>query len=112
MTGHEIERSGKTMKKCLAKRQLVHHIFVTHPEHPCSERSFYRDVEAEAIAARKIDPRKKVKYKERNKKHPHEEGFYEGRIYSDYPALDEGIRATVVQIDCVEGGRRGMYKCF
>lgn len=72
---------------------------------PCSERSFYRHVENEAIGIHKMDLRKKVKYKKRARKKEggHKKDFYQGRTYTDYLALPEDLRANTVQIDCVEG---------
>lgn len=91
------------MRSVLALNQPVHHVFASHPELPCSERSFYRYVEDEAIAVRKMNLRKKAKYKKRDEKHAHENGFYEGRTYKDYLELDEDVRPHTVQMDCVEG---------
>lgn len=108
MCGHEIAYLEATVKEGLAKGQPVHHIFVAHPDLPCSERSFYRHVESEVIDVHKMDLRKKVKYKKRNKKHAHKEGFYEGRTYADYLTLDEALRADTVQMDCVEGAEEDM----
>ena len=103
LTGREIKLIEDTVRAGLALNQSVHHIFASHPELPCSERSFYRYVEDEAIAVRKMDLRKKVKYKKRSKKHAHEDGFYEGRTYKDYLELGEDVRLHTVQMDCVEG---------
>lgn len=104
MTGAEMEFLAKAVKEGLAKGQSVHHIFASRDDLPCSERSFYRHVENEAIGVRKMDLRKKVKYKKRSKKKARREaGLYEGRTYADYRNLPEDVRAGVVQMDCVEG---------
>ena len=114
LTGHEIAELENTVKEGLAKGQPIHHIFVAHPELPCSERSFYRHVENEAIAVRKMDLRKKVKYKKRTSRKNHEDAFYEGRTYDDYLSLSEKEREHTVQIDCVEGSHEdtGLFLPF
>lgn len=104
MTGAEMEFLAEVVKEGLAKGQSVHHVFASRSDLPCSERSFYRHVENEAIGVRKMDLRKKVKYKKRSKKKADREaGFYEGHTYADYQNLSEDVRAGVVQMDCVEG---------
>ena len=104
MTGHEMAELAKTVKAGLGKGQSVHHIFAAHPELPCSERSFYRYVEAEAIDVAKMELRKKVKYKKRkSSKERSEQGWCEGREYADYLEIDAELRLKTVQIDCVEG---------
>ena len=105
MTGREMAFLAKEVKAGLELGQSVHHIFASRDDLPCSERSFYRHVENEDIDVRKMDLRKKVKYKKRNKKKAdrHEKEFYAGREYSDYAALPEERRAKTVQMDCVEG---------
>lgn len=105
MTGREMAFLAAEVKAGLALGQSVHHIFASRDDLPCSERSFYRHVEDEAIGVRKMDLRKKVKYKKRNKKKAsrHEREFYAGREFSDYAGLDADVRANTVQMDCVEG---------
>ena len=107
MTGREMEFLAAEVKAGLELGQSVHHIFASRDDLPCSERSFYRHVEDEAIDVRKMDLRKKVKYKKRNKKkaNRHEKEFYAGREYSDYMGLPEDERAKTVQMDCVEGAK-------
>ena len=91
MTGHEMAFLAREVKAGLGKGQSVHHIFASRGDLPCSERSFYRHVENEDIDVRKMDLRKKVKYKKRSRKEAdrRERGFYAGREYSDYKALPE-----------------------
>ena len=105
MTGREMAFLATEVKAGLALGQSVHHIFASRDDLPCSERSFYRHVENEAIDVRKMDLRKKVKYKRRNRKKANrrEKEFYAGREYSDYMELDAEVRAATVQMDCVEG---------
>ena len=105
MTGREMAFLASEVKAGLDKGQSVHHIFASRDDLPCSERSFYRHVENEAIEVRKMDLRKKVKYKKRSKKRGsrHEKEFYAGREFSDYMELPEEERANAVQMDCVEG---------
>lgn len=105
MTGHEMAFLAAEVKAGLAKGQSVHHIFASRDDLPCSERSFYRHVEDEAIDVRKMDLRKKVKYKKRSKRKAGRRGrgLYAGREYSDYMGLDADVRAGTVQMDCVEG---------
>lgn len=110
MTGQEMAYLAKTVKEGLALGQSVHHVFVSRDDLPCSERSFYRHVEDEAIEVRKMDLRKKVKYKKRSKakSNHHAAGFYTGRAYDDYLALPDEQRARTVQMDCVEGAEDDM----
>lgn len=105
MTGHEMAFLAREVKAGLELGQSVHHIFASRDDLPCSERSFYRHVENEDIDVRKMDLRKKVKYKKRAKAGAsrREREFYAGREFSDYMGLDADARANVVQMDCVEG---------
>lgn len=105
MTGHEMAFLAAEVKAGLRKGQSVHHIFASRDDLPCSERSFYRHVENEAIDVRKMDLRKKVKYKKRAESTAkrHKDEFYAGHEYADYLALPEDVRARCVQMDCVEG---------
>ena len=105
MTGHDMAFLASEVKAGLEKGQSVHHIFASRDDLPCSERSFYRHVENEDIDVRKMDLRKKVKYKKRSKKkaNRHEKEFYAGREHSDYMELPAEERAGTVQMDCVEG---------
>lgn len=107
MTGHEMAFLASEVKAGLELGQSVHHIFASRGDLPCSERSFYRHVEAEAIDVRKMDLRKKVKYKKRNARKPKRHGaeFYLGRAFDDYMRLSEEERSRTVQIDCVEGAQ-------
>ena len=107
MTGHEMEYLAHEVKEGIKLGQSVHHIFTTRTDLPCSERSFYRHVENEAINVRKMDLSKKLKYKKRNRKRAtsHENGFYEGHEYSDFMALDEVVRTNCIEMDCVEGAK-------
>ncbi len=113
MTGHEMAFLAKAVKEGLAKGQSVHHVFASRDDLPCSERSFYRHVENEAIDVRKMDLRKKVKYRKRSRRAPgrHETGFYAGRTYADYMELGAGERANAVQMDCVMGAE-GDEQCI
>lgn len=104
MTGHEMAKLAATVKAGLEKGQSVHHVFVAHPDLPCSERSFYRHVETEAIDVRKMDLHKKVKYKKRKSSQERRDSIDRtGRTFADFCALGEDERARVVQMDCVEG---------
>lgn len=105
MTGREMAFLASEVKAGLALGQSVHHIFASRDDLPCSERSFYRHVENEAIDVRKMDLRRKVKYKKRGRRGTgrREAGFYEGRTHDDYLALSDEARARTVQMDCVEG---------
>lgn len=107
MTGHDMADLAQVVRQGLALGQSVHHIFASHPNLACSERSFYRHVENEVIDIHKMDLHKKVKYKPRKtkKNNRHESLFYKGREYSDYLKLNEAKRLSVVQMDCVEGIR-------
>lgn len=106
MTGHEMARLAAEVRAGLGLGQSVHHIFASRDDLPCSERSFYRHVENEAIDVRKMELRKKVRYKKRSRRQKrHGGGFYAGREYADFLALDDDARARCVQIDCVEGAQ-------
>lgn len=103
MTGHEMQFLVQEVRAGLLLGQSVHHIFASRDDLPCSERSFYRHVENEAIDIHKMELRKKVTYRKRVKKKRHESGFYKGREYADFLKLDESTRSLCVQMDCVEG---------
>ena len=105
MTGREMAFLASEVKAGLALGQSVHHIFASRDDLPCSERSFYRHVENEDIGVRKMDLRKKVKYKKRSRRKAsrHERELYAGREYCDYMELPEEERERTVQMDCVEG---------
>lgn len=105
MTGREMAFLAGAVREGLAKGQSVHHIFASRDDLPCSERSFYRHVENEAIDIHKMELRKKVRYRKRKRARPagRDTGVFEGRTHADYLALDAGLRAAAVQMDCVEG---------
>ena len=105
MTGHEMAFLARAVREGLARGQSVHHVFASRDDLPCSERSFYRHVENEAIDVSKMELRKKVRYKKRAKKKAaaRRSGAFEGRTHADWLALDAEARALTVQMDCVEG---------
>lgn len=105
MTGREMELLASTVREGLAKGQSVHHVFASRDDLPCSERSFYRRVENEAIDVSKMELRKKVRHKKRRraKAAARDDGALEGRTHDDYLALDVELRARTVWMDCVEG---------
>jgi len=107
MTPQEMETLVTQVRDGLSKGQSVHHIFASR-ELPCSERSFYRHIEAEGFPIIALELPKKVKYKKRT--HPggkdHDSTFYAGRTYDDFMALPEQVRAHAAQGDSVIG-RRG-----
>lgn len=107
MTGHEMEFLAQAVKDGLKLGQSVHHVFASREDLPCSDRSFCRHVENEAIDVRKMNLRKKMKHRKRDQKkaNHHEAEFYAGRSYDDYLALPEEERARAVQMDCVEGAQ-------
>lgn len=104
MTQEEAGFLASVVREGLSRGQSVHHIFASNKDLPCSERSFYRHVENESIGIRKMDLRKKVRYKKRAKaKERVDSSIRCGRTFKDYMALDERLRESVVQVDCVEG---------
>lgn len=105
MTGHEMAFLAAAVREGLERGQSVHHVFASRDDLPCSERSFYRHVENEAIDVSKMELRKKVRYRKRKRTRPagRDTGAFEGRSHADYLALDAELRATAVQMDCVEG---------
>lgn len=105
MTGHEMRMLAEAVREGLAKGQSVHHIFASRDDLPCSERSFYRHVENEAIDVHKMELRKKVRYKKRRKgpARGRDDGIFEGRTRADWLALPDEARMNTVQMDCVEG---------
>lgn len=104
-TGREMAFLAEAVREGLAKVQSVHHVFASRDDLPCSERSFYRHVENEAIDVSKMELRKKVRYKKRARKRTaaRDSGVFEGRTHADWLALDAEVRALTVQMDCVEG---------
>ncbi len=105
MTGREMALLADAVREGLAKGQSVHHIFASRDDLPCSERSFYRHVENEAIDIHKMELRKKVRYRKRKRARPagRDTGVFEGRTHADWLALRDEARAGTVQMDCVEG---------
>jgi IS30 family transposase len=112
MTREEIDALTAIMREKLKMGQSVHHIFQSN-EMQCSERSFYRYVENQAVPIKSIDLAKKVKYKKRKKAKAksRETGFFAGHEYEDSQALPDEYRATGTMVDTVLG-KRGESKCI
>ena len=113
MTPQEMETLVEKVRDGLSKGQSVHHIFASR-ELPCSERSFYRHIEAEDFPIIALELPKKVKYKKRS--HPggrvHDSTFYAGRTYDDFMRLPEQVRAHAAQGDSVIGRQGDRKRIF
>lgn len=83
----------------------MHHVFASRDDLPCSERSFYRHVESEAIDIHKMELRKKVRYRKRKRARAaaRDTGIFKGRTHAAWLALPAEARMRTVQMDCVEG---------
>lgn len=104
----EVEYLVDTVRSGLRLGQSIHHIFVANTM-PCSERTFYRLVEDEAIGIINLELAKKVKRKKRrhNKASSfHERGFYKGHEYKDYLKLPLSERMVTTEVDTVWGQKR------
>jgi IS30 family transposase len=98
---------SKTRPLITQRGQSIAHVFSAHKgEFPCSERTFYRYVDAGLGNMKNLDLVAKCRYRPRKGKRPHERFFVpEGRTYAEYLALPEEELLSVVEIDCVEGVR-------
>jgi IS30 family transposase len=84
--------------------QSIGHVWATHgSEFPCSERTFYRYVDAGIGGLRNLDLVAKCRYRPRKEPRPSTFHVPEGRSWSDFCSLPEEDRLSVVEIDCVEG---------
>lgn len=111
LTEDEMALLVDAVRDGLRKGQSVHHIFEAN-ELPCSERSFYRYVEDEAVPILSIELAKKVKYKKRKRKAAHHgAGFYAGREYDDFLELPAEERACATEVDTVLG-KKGDVPCI
>lgn len=89
------------------KGQSIAHVFSAHrAEFCCSERTFYRYVDAGLGGLKNLDLVAKCRYRPRKRKPPQERLLVPaGRAYADFAALGEEERLLTVEIDCVEGVR-------
>jgi len=87
--------------------QSIAHVFSAHAgEFCCSERTFYRYVDAGFGQLKNLDLVAKCRYRPRKRKPPTERfSVPAGRTYADFLALGEDERLATVEIDCVEGAR-------
>jgi IS30 family transposase len=84
--------------------QSPRQIWLTYAEElPCSERSLYRYVEGCLGDMRRIHMPKAAAYKPRKRRVIRTSAELAGRNFADFCALDEEIRASAVEMDCVEG---------
>lgn len=105
-TSESFEAMITKVKPLITKRgQSIAHVWAAHRgEFPCSERTFYRYVDAGFGGMKNLDLVAKCRYRPRKGKRPTERFFVpEGHAYSDFCALPEDERLSAVEIDCVEG---------
>lgn len=104
-TEEELKDMVKIVRIGLKKNQAFVHIWNTHGhKFPCSARTFYKYVENGNVDIASIELPKKVRYKPR--KDTTEKRLkmdFAGRTYADYLALDEEVKSSRVEMDCVEG---------
>lgn len=107
-TSESFESMISTAKPLITGQgQSIAHVWATHKdEFPCSERTFYRYVDAGFGGLKNLDLVAKCRYRPRKGKRPQERFFVpEGRTYADFMALSEDERLSAIEIDCVEGVR-------
>jgi IS30 family transposase len=109
VTPEEMEAAAKLLKPLLANKQGLNHIYSTHADDlPFSIRSCYRHIHNGDISIIQADLPKQTKYKKRKSEEKQRRDnlsaeTLEGRRYEDFLALDEEVRANVVEMDCVVG---------
>lgn len=107
-TSESFEAMIETVRPLITgKGQSIAHVWAAHEgEFPCSERTFYRYVDAGFGGMKNLDLIAKCRYRPRKRRRPQERFFVpEGRAYSDFVALPEEERLSALEIDCVEGVR-------
>lgn len=107
-TSEAFEAMISKVKPLICERgQSIAHVWAAHKgEFPCSERTFYRYVDAGFGGMKNLDLVAKCRYRPRKGKRPAERfRVPEGHAYSDFLALPEDERLSAVEIDCVEGVR-------
>jgi len=105
-TSDAFEAMISTAKPLITERgQSIAHVWATHrSEFPCSERTFYRYVDAGFGGLKNLDLVAKCRYRPRKGKRPAERFFVPaGRTHADFCALPEDERLKAIEIDCVEG---------
>jgi IS30 family transposase len=109
VTKEEMESAAQLIKPLLANKQGLNHIYSTHANDlPFSIRSCYRHIHNGDISIIQANLPKQTKYKKRSsdEKKCRENlsaKTLEGRRYTDFLALDEDVRTSVVEMDCVVG---------
>jgi IS30 family transposase len=107
-TSEAFEAMISTVRPLITEKgQSIAHVWATHAhEFPCSERTFYRYVDAGLGGMKNLDLVAKCRYRPRKGKRPKERFFVPlGRTHPDFMALPEEERLSAVEIDCVEGVR-------
>lgn len=92
--------------------QTMDHIFSEHKEDiPCSERTFYRYIDAGILSVKNIDLPRKVKYKPRKQSNTSEKlsrDCIAGRTYTEFlEYLESHPETNVVEMDTVVGPKPG-----
>ena len=108
-TEEQLIEMVRIVKPLMKKGQSLRHIWNTHgDELPVSMRTFYRYINYGVLDICNLDLPKKVKYKPRKKVKKDEVPFRPnlgGRMYKDFDELDEQVKMSAVEMDCVESGR-------
>ncbi|MBU4555981.1 MAG: IS30 family transposase [Actinobacteria bacterium] len=107
-TSESFEAMIETARPLICERgQSIAHVWATHRgDFPCSERTFYRYVDAGFGGMKNLDLVAKCRYRPRRGKRPQARFCVpEGHAYTDFCALPEDERLSAVEIDCVEGVR-------
>lgn len=107
-TSESFEAMISKVKPLITERgQSIAHVWAAHRgELPCSERTFYRYVDAGFGGMKNLDLVAKCRYRPRKRRRTAEHFFVpEGRAYTDFAALPEDERLSAVELDCVEGVR-------
>jgi IS30 family transposase len=106
-TEEELARTVELARPMLKQGMGLDAIWITHKDAiAVSQRTFYRYVEMGLGGLCNMDLPKKVTYKPRKstvKKGPRRD--LAGHTYTDFLALDEEVRLSAFEMDCVEGIR-------
>ena len=109
---NELLQLDKFISPLIKKGQSVHHIISNNPDElNCSEKSIYRYVNANLLAARNIDMPRVCRIKPRKTKPVEckvDKKCRIGRTYEDYKSyLENHPDTSIVEMDTVEGKKGG-----
>jgi IS30 family transposase len=90
MTKHELREKDSIISPLIFQGQSPYQIVTNHPELDMSVRTLYSYINDGLITARNIDLKRKVKFKPRkvHKTQIKDRSVFQGRLYSDFQALE------------------------